>query len=219
MTPASRIRARWPSGAGAVLLGEGGRRGQRQAAAPPAVMAAAGRRMVLDMRTSPSLEWPLWVASVYHATGHPAATIWPCMGPGRGTSSPASGRSLARTLGPMDAADWLRTELASFGCAACGQAYGQERIRVLAERDGLFFVDLACAQCGSQAMAIVTIQVEGGSRTLEAGELLPADVARAETLRHDSGERGRRPGRASAAGGLRGRPGGAAGADCDGETP
>lgn len=60
----------------------------------------------------------------------------------------------------MDGADWLRTQLTSFGCAACGQPYESGRIRLLAERDGLFFVDLGCAHCGTQAVAIVTIQVD-----------------------------------------------------------
>jgi hypothetical protein len=60
----------------------------------------------------------------------------------------------------MDGADWLKTQLTSFGCAACGQAYDPGRIRVLAERDGLFFVDLGCAHCGTQAVAVVTIQVD-----------------------------------------------------------
>ena len=60
----------------------------------------------------------------------------------------------------MDGADWLRTQLTSFGCAACGQPYGTGRIRLLAERDGLYFVDLACASCASQAVAIVTIELD-----------------------------------------------------------
>jgi len=60
----------------------------------------------------------------------------------------------------MDGADWLRTQLTSFGCASCGQPYETGRIRVLAERDGLFFVDLGCAHCGSQAVAIVTVQID-----------------------------------------------------------
>jgi hypothetical protein len=60
----------------------------------------------------------------------------------------------------MDGADWLRTQLTSFGCAACGEPYEMGRIRVLAERDGLFFVDLACARCESQAVAIVTVQTD-----------------------------------------------------------
>jgi hypothetical protein len=78
----------------------------------------------------------------------------------------------------MEGADWLRTQLTSFGCAACGQAYDQGRIRVLAERDGLFFVDLACDGCGSQATAIVTITLddEEGPRA-DAPELVGPDPA------------------------------------------
>lgn len=71
----------------------------------------------------------------------------------------------------MDGADWLRTQLTSFGCAACGQPYEQGRIRLLAERDGLFFVDLGCQHCGTQAVAIVTIQVDDDDQPrLETGE-------------------------------------------------
>jgi hypothetical protein len=80
----------------------------------------------------------------------------------------------------MDAEGWLTSELATFGCAACGQAYGPDRVRLIARRDELFFVDLSCAHCGSQAVAIVTIQVEGETTTVDAGELLPARGAKAE---------------------------------------
>jgi hypothetical protein len=80
----------------------------------------------------------------------------------------------------MDGADWLRTQLTSFGCAACGQPYETGRIRVLAERDGLFFVDLACAHCGTQAVAIVTIQLdENEVPHAEAGELASLGRGRA----------------------------------------
>ena len=73
----------------------------------------------------------------------------------------------------MDGADWLRTQLTSFGCAACGQPYGTGRIRLLAERDGLYFVDLACASCASQAVAIVTIELdEDDVPQAEAGDLI-----------------------------------------------
>lgn len=68
--------------------------------------------------------------------------------------------ALGRYTADMDGADWLRTQLTSFGCAACGFAYGETGIRVLAERDGLFFVDLACDMCGSSATAIVTVAVD-----------------------------------------------------------
>jgi hypothetical protein len=74
----------------------------------------------------------------------------------------------------MDAESWLTGELASFGCAACGEAYGRGHVRLIAQRDELFFVDLSCDHCGSQAVAIVTIQIEGGSTKLQTGELVPA---------------------------------------------
>lgn len=60
----------------------------------------------------------------------------------------------------MDGADWLRTQLTSFGCAACGAPYEPGRIRLLAERDGLYFVDLACTECTSRAVAIVTVELD-----------------------------------------------------------
>ncbi len=75
----------------------------------------------------------------------------------------------------MDAERWLTGELASFACAACGEAYGEAHIRLIAQRDELFFVDLSCDHCGSQAVAIVTIQVEDDVTTIETGDLVPAD--------------------------------------------
>jgi hypothetical protein len=72
---------------------------------------------------------------------------------------------------PMDGSDWLKTQLTSFGCAACGQPYESTRIRLLAQRDGLYFVDLGCSHCGTQAVAIVTISSEDGDEPrIEAGE-------------------------------------------------
>jgi predicted RNA-binding Zn-ribbon protein involved in translation (DUF1610 family) len=60
----------------------------------------------------------------------------------------------------MDGPDWLRTQLTSFTCPACGNRYRGSKIRLLAERDGLFFVDLDCAQCGSHTVAIVTVEID-----------------------------------------------------------
>ncbi len=74
----------------------------------------------------------------------------------------------------MDAESWLTSELASFACGACGQAYGGGRILLIARREELYFVDLTCHHCGSQAVAIVTIQVDGETVTLEGGELVRA---------------------------------------------
>ena len=76
----------------------------------------------------------------------------------------------------MDVERWLTSELATFGCAACGQAYGDGHIRLIAQREELFFVDLSCDHCGSQAVAIVTIQIDGDTATLDSGELVPADA-------------------------------------------
>jgi transcription elongation factor Elf1 len=58
----------------------------------------------------------------------------------------------------MDSPDWLRTQLTSFTCPACGRRYRGSRIKLLAERDGLFFVDLDCSRCGSHTVAIVTVE-------------------------------------------------------------
>lgn len=85
--------------------------------------------------------------------------------------------------GGMDAESWLASELASFDCAACGQPYGQGHVRLIAQREELFFVDLSCEHCGSQAVAIVTIQIDGETATLEGGELV-----RTRSDRHDPGE-------------------------------
>jgi hypothetical protein len=72
----------------------------------------------------------------------------------------------------MEGADWLRTQLTSFSCTSCGQAYRASQITVLAQREELFFVRMGCTGCGSQSVAIVTIQVDERDRSqLEAGEL------------------------------------------------
>jgi hypothetical protein len=78
----------------------------------------------------------------------------------------------------VDGADWLRTQLTSFGCAACGAPYEPGRIRLLAERDGLFFVDLACTTCTSRAVAIVTVEVDDDEEPrADAGELVQLSPA------------------------------------------
>lgn len=77
----------------------------------------------------------------------------------------------------MDAERWLASELASFDCAACGQAYGQGRIRLIAQREELYFVDLACDHCGSQAVAIVTIQLDEAGPSDALAVTLPGNDA------------------------------------------
>ena len=66
----------------------------------------------------------------------------------------------------MDGPDWLRTQLTSFTCPACGRRYRGSRIRLLAERDGLFFVDLDCSRCGSHTVAIVTVEIDETSAAI-----------------------------------------------------
>jgi DNA-directed RNA polymerase subunit RPC12/RpoP len=72
----------------------------------------------------------------------------------------------------MDAEAWLASELASFACAACGQPYGEDQVRLIARREELFFVDLSCPHCGSQAVAIVTIQVDGETLRADTEEAI-----------------------------------------------
>jgi len=66
----------------------------------------------------------------------------------------------------MDGPDWLRTQLTSFTCPACGRRYRGSKIRLLAERDGLFFVDLDCARCGSHTVAIVTVEMDDATASI-----------------------------------------------------
>jgi hypothetical protein len=81
----------------------------------------------------------------------------------------------------MDAEGWLTSELATFACAACGQPYGEAHIRLIAQREELYFVDLACPHCGSQAVAIVTIEVDGEEAAIESGGLLLSGDAGQDT--------------------------------------
>jgi hypothetical protein len=80
----------------------------------------------------------------------------------------------------MDGADWLRTQLTSFGCAACGAPYEPGRIRLLAERDGLYFVDLACTSCTSRAVAIVTVELDDAEASIADLSILPQRLAPAD---------------------------------------
>ncbi len=67
----------------------------------------------------------------------------------------------------------LRALLAGTGCTACGGPLEAGRIRVLAERDDLAFVELPCLACGSTALGIVTAPRSAEPRV---------DVARADDL-------------------------------------
>lgn len=77
----------------------------------------------------------------------------------------------------MDSPDWLRTQLTSFTCPACGRRYRGSRMRLLAERDGLFFVDLDCSRCGSHTVAIVTVELDDSDVTIEVSDIALAEDA------------------------------------------
>jgi hypothetical protein len=79
----------------------------------------------------------------------------------------------------MDAAAWIRSRLAGFTCAACGRHYRHDRIRVLAQREALFFVALDCGACASESVAIVSLDddAEGAGASLSVGELAQASPA------------------------------------------
>ncbi len=80
----------------------------------------------------------------------------------------------------MDPRDRLRSLLDGAGCTACGASLDPGRVRVLAERGDLTFVEFRCACCGTDTLALLTIaeadrrQVDGVRR----GELTPDEEAR-----------------------------------------
>ncbi len=47
-------------------------------------------------------------------------------------------------------------------CTACGAGVPARRIRILAHRDDLAFVELACASCGSSALGLLLAADEPG---------------------------------------------------------
>jgi hypothetical protein len=75
----------------------------------------------------------------------------------------------------MDSPDWLRTQLTTFTCPACGRRYRGSRMRLLAEREGLFFVDLDCSRCGSHTVAIVTVEFDETDVTIEVSDVVGDD--------------------------------------------
>jgi hypothetical protein len=64
-------------------------------------------------------------------------------------------------------------------CAVCGRNVPADRIRILASRDDLTFVELTCAACRSESLGmIVGGEADGGAGVPAYGEFLPADDAR-----------------------------------------
>jgi len=48
-------------------------------------------------------------------------------------------------------------------------------MRLLAEREGLFFVDLDCSRCGSHTVAIVTVELDESEVTIEVSDVVGED--------------------------------------------
>jgi hypothetical protein len=103
----------------------------------------------------------------------------------------------------MDAAAWIRSRLVGFTCAACGRAYRRDQIRVLAQREGLFFVSLDCGACATESVAIISLDAAASEpraaglseSTRETGRAAAAPLVRAsdvlamhEFLRHFDGD-------------------------------
>lgn len=84
----------------------------------------------------------------------------------------------------MDPRDRLPPFVNGVECAVCGRTVPRNGIRVLASRDDLTFVELACDACRSESLGIVVAtdepigQATAGSRVPPYGEFLPADDER-----------------------------------------
>ena len=81
----------------------------------------------------------------------------------------------------MDPRDRLRDSLAGVGCTACGASVPADRIRILAERDDLTFVEFRCTGCGSEALGLVVRSADDGAPITDVaryGEFGADDEAR-----------------------------------------
>ena len=55
----------------------------------------------------------------------------------------------------MDPRDRLRPIPAGAACTACGEPVPASAMRILARREDVAFVELACGSCGSEALALL----------------------------------------------------------------
>ncbi len=82
----------------------------------------------------------------------------------------------------MDPSDRLRPFLDGVGCTVCGVLVPPDRIRILADRDDLAFVELACPGCSSTTLGLL-LAAPGPDQApfldlAPYGELSAADEAR-----------------------------------------
>jgi hypothetical protein len=76
----------------------------------------------------------------------------------------------------MDSRDGLHSSTGGIDCAVCGRRVPTDRVRVLARRDDISFVEIDCRACRSESLGIVV--AGGGGAAGPYGEFLPADHER-----------------------------------------
>src|SRR3954469_10431591 len=72
-------------------------------------------------------------------------------------------------FGPMDPRDRTPPFENGVDCAVCGRTVPAERIRILASRDDLTFVELTCAACRSESLGMI-VGGDDGERRESSGE-------------------------------------------------
>ncbi len=80
----------------------------------------------------------------------------------------------------MDLRDRLRSLIAGVGCTICGDPLVPDRIRILAQRDDLYFVELQCAGCEAATLGMVSVPDDepGSLDVVPYGKLDAYDEAR-----------------------------------------
>ena len=86
----------------------------------------------------------------------------------------------------MDPRDDLDSLAGGVGCAACGEIVPGDRIRILARRDDLTFVEVDCPACRSESLGIVVSDPDADGPSFDPdavdrpawGEFDADDVAR-----------------------------------------
>lgn len=81
-----------------------------------------------------------------------------------------------RSMDPLQ----LQAALAGAACAVCGAPLSAQKIRILARREDLAFVELPCPICGSVALGLVLAAADGSLRVdgVSRGEFTVADELR-----------------------------------------
>jgi hypothetical protein len=78
----------------------------------------------------------------------------------------------------MDPRDDLGSLAGGVDCAACGNFVPTDRIRVLARRDDISFVEIDCPACRSESLGIVIADEDADGTDSPYGEFGPPDEER-----------------------------------------